>query len=193
MHRREFVILAALLPYLTACATPVNTGPGMTVTFRNVVKGKTVDVIDAVSSGGVRFPKPGSLTPSISAFHGGATEGAAPDGREVPEWVEFTWQERSYPSLRQENFSSPEEFNKAIEEKLRNSPVKTRRVLVRDRVPSDVIDEVTESNRKREPNKLAEKSLWVYFIWHESGIKFYWELRNGCCTALRAGGDTISK
>ena len=182
MNRRAFAMIVSLLACLAACATSASTGPGMTVTFRNVIKGKSVDVIRAVSSSGNRFSNPGSLSPEISPLRGGATESAAPDGRTLPEWVEFEWREPGYP-----------EDPKQTLEEYRALPHKSARVSVRDRVPPDVIDEVMESNRKREPHKLPEKSLELYFIWYESGIKFRWELRKGCCDVLRAGGDEIGK
>ena len=180
MNRRAFAIFVSILSCLTACATPVNTGPGMTVTFRNVIKGKSLLFDRAVLSSGARFPDPGSLSPETDPLRGGATENAAPDGRALPEWIEFEWTE---PIYRRDY----------TREQLLGLPVKKARVLVRDRVPPDVIDEVMESNRKREPHKLPEKSLQLYFIWYESGIKFRWELRKGCCDVLRAGGDDVGK
>lgn len=182
MNRRVFAILVSIGACVTACATPASVGPGMTVTFRNVIKGKEILVRNAVSSSGNRFSNPGGLGPETDPLRGGATENAAPDGRALPEWVEFEWIEPVYsrvPAYRHDE--------------LHALPVKKARVLVRDRVPQDVVDEVMESNRRREPHKLPEKRLEVYFIWYESGIKFRWELEKGCCEVLRAGGDEIGK
>ena len=180
MNQRAFAIHVSIGAFMTACATPVSGGPGMTVTFRNVIKGKEILVRNAVSSSGNRFSNPGGLGPETDPLRGGATENAAPDGRALPEWIEFEWTE---PIYRRDY----------TREQLLGLPVKKARVLVRDRVPPDVIDEVMESNRKREPHKLPEKSLQLYFIWYESGIKFRWELRKGCCDVLRAGGDDVGK
>ncbi len=106
--------------------------------------------------------------------------GAAPDGRELPEWVEFVWSEPVYP----------EEPKQTLEE-YRALPQKTERVPVRSRVPQDVVAEVMEAKRNREPHKLPEKMLWVYFIWSEDGIKLRWRLTSKCCDE-RSGGDEIT-
>jgi len=103
--------------------------------------------------------------------------GAAPDGRELPEWVEFEWTEPKYEE-------------KHTREQLLAMLVKKARVPVRSRVPQDVIAEVMEAKRNREPHKLPEKMLWVYFIWYEDGIKFRWRLTSKCC-GERSGGDEI--
>lgn len=49
-----------------------------------------------------------------------------------------------------------------------------------------------EAKLNREPHKLPDKMLRVYFIWSEDGIKFRWELLKGCCKVLRSGGDEIT-
>ena len=178
MRRRVFFILSAFLPWIAACAAPVNDGPGMIVTFRNVIKGKTLLFDDAVSTNGIVFPNPGGLAPESDPMQGGKTQGSAPDGLTLPEWVEFTWRE---PNYKEEH----------TYEQLKAMPRKTGRVMIRNRVPQDVVGEVIESNRRRERSKTPDKMLWVYFIWYENDIKFRWELKKDCCTILREGGDPI--
>ena len=70
-------------------------------------------------------------------------------------------------------------------------PVHTERVPVRARVPQDVVDAVVASRGTFVEGKPADKSLWVYFIWYESGIKFRWAIAQGS-NKLRSGGDAIS-
>ena len=64
----------------------------MIATFSNGIKGKEVDVLRARTANRTFFPTPGSLGPDKNPMTGGATMGAAPDGRELPQWVEFEWQ-----------------------------------------------------------------------------------------------------
>ena len=178
MRRRLLILIAALLPCTTACATPAMNGPGMIVTFRNVINGKALLFDKAISANGTVFPNPGSLGPEKNSMQGGKTEGAAPDGRMLPEWIEFSWVEIEYHA-------------RYSRDQLLGMPVKKGRVQVRDRVPQDVVGEVIESNRRRERSKTPDKMLWVYFIWYENDIKFRWELKKDCCTILREGGDPI--
>ena len=103
-----------------------------------------------------------------------------PDGRELPEWVEFEWSEPPYP-----------EDPKQTLEEYRALPRKTARVPVRSRVPQDVVEEVLEAKRRRKPHQLPEKMLDVYFIWTEAGVKFRWGVGTRGGMTLREGGDAI--
>jgi hypothetical protein len=150
----------------------------MTVTFGNGMHGKEMLFRSATSSTGARFANPGSLAPGKNPLKGSATMGASSDDRVLPEWVEFDWTEPDYGTTY-------------TREQLRAMPVKKARVPVRSRVPQDVVDEVVASNRQRQAGQLSEGSLWIYFVWFDSGVKFRWELRSGCCEKLRAGGDDL--
>lgn len=171
-------------------------GPGMTVTFDNVIKGKKIDVLSAKTANGAPFVTPGSLSPVMRAnpLLGGKTMGAAPDGRELPEWVEFEWTEWPYPSPQQPTDPvALQAWNDRVDYLSRTLPHQRARVAVRSRVPQDVVDEVLASNKRTAPKALPDHSLWVYFLWHETGIKFRWSLEQGCCNVLRAGGDDFTQ
>jgi len=177
--RRSFVSSILLMTsMLAACASTAVSGPGMTVHFGNAKKGKLIIMRDARTASGATFANPGGLSPSAEPLMRGKVMGAAPDGRSLPEWVEFSWIETEYPETVMETY-----------EQLRARPVKVERVPIRSRIPADVVEEVTRSNQQRAKGKLAELSLWVYFIWYDSGIKFRWSLERGCCTVVRSGGD----
>lgn len=188
MNRRNFVLLASLLSCLTACATPAIEGPGMTVTFNNISKGKSIFFDSLLTASGARFPNPGFLAPSSRPIMNGKimaasgkTMGAAPDGRELPEWVEFEWRE---PEYRKDDYTR---------EQLKALPHSRARVLVRSRVPQSVIAEVMESNRQRQRGNVPDKMLWIYFVWTDSGIKFRWELDERGHETKQMGGDEIEQ
>ena len=192
MKRRSLILMAALSACITACAAPAMDGAGMIVTFRNVINGKALLFDTAISANGIGFPNPGSLSPQADPQRGGATIGAAPDGRALPEWVEFSWKEWPYPgSPMPKNQEAVKLWNEGVHAMSRSLPRKIGRVFVRNRVPQDIVTEVMESNRHRELGKTSEKKLWVYFIWYEHEIRFRWELAQGCCTVLRSGGDQL--
>ncbi len=188
MNRRNFVSLAVLMACLAACATPTIKGPGMTVTFNNLIKGKLILFDSLLTSSGAQFPNPGGLSPSSRPIMNGkimagsgATMGAAPDGRELPEWVDFEWRE---PEYRRDDYTR---------EQLKALPHKKARVSVRNRVPQSVIDELMEANWQTKPGKLPEKMLWIYFVWTDSGIKFRWELHERDHETKQMGGDEIAQ
>ena len=190
----QAIYFLAAIALCTACSvTRLQDGPGMIVTFNNGIKGKKVYVIRARTANGVFFPTPGSLGPDKNPMTGGKTMGAAPDGRELPQWVEFEWTEWPYPAPPPPTEPSAlQTWNDRVDLLTRTLPHKRARVAVQSRVPQDVIDEVLASNRQRAPNALPDKDLWVYFIWYETGIKFRWRLLQGCCKMLREGGDELA-
>jgi hypothetical protein len=54
-----------------------------------------------------------------------------------------------------------------------------------------------DSKRRKQPGKLSDKALWVYFIWTKQGIKFHWRLWYrpgvGPDSYPREGGDDITQ
>jgi len=190
----QAIYFLAAIALCAACSvTRLQDGPGMIVTFSNGIKGKEVDVLRAKTANSIFFPTPGSLGPDKNPMTGGKTMGAAPDGRELPQWVEFEWKvwPYPYPSMPAEPVAL-QAWSDGVHAMSRSLPIQTARVAVRSRVPQDVIDEVLASNRQRAPNALPDKDLWVYFIWYETGIKFRWRLLQGCCKMLREGGDELA-
>lgn len=159
-------------------------GPGMIVTYVSTIKGVSVSVKNARLPNGKEFPNSGTFGYAEDILAGGKTEGAAPDGRQLPEWIEFEW---SQPP-------APEDPRQTLEE-YRALPRKTQRVFVRNRVPQDVIDEVIESNRRQQNGRLSDKALWIYFIWTDDGIKLHWRLwyrpAVGAPSFPREGGDPL--
>jgi hypothetical protein len=141
----------------------VNAGPGMIVSFVGTVKGMRIHIKDARLPDGKEFPNAGSFGHSNNPLLGGKTMGAAPDGRQLPQWVDFTWSEPP----------SPEDPLQTLEQ-YRALPVKTQRVLIRSRIPQAVVDEVTEANRHPVPG--MKKRLQLNLVWTSQGIKLRWRI-----------------
>ena len=135
----------------TACTTPPVEGPGMMVTSNNTIKGTEVDVLRAKTSNGIPFPTPGSLGPYTkpNPTIGGATMGAAPNGRELPEWIEFAWKEWPYPYPAPPSDPVARQAWTGVYAMSRSLPIRTARFPVRSRVPRDVVDEVLASKKRR--------------------------------------------
>lgn len=193
--QRAFALVTVVL--CAGCAAPrAADGPGMIVTFNNVITGKEVDVRRAKTANGMPFVTPGSLGPDKipHALLGGATTGAAPDGRELPDWVEFEWREWPYPyPAKPSEPVALQKWNDGVDAMSRSLPIKTARVAIRPRVPQAVVDDVLASNKRAAAGALPDEMLWVYFIWYENGIKFRWKLKSDCCGLLREGGDDLAK
>lgn len=126
------------------------------------------------------------------AMHG--AESSAPDSRTLPEWIDFKWQEMTIPSEKENTLEIDSE---KVHEKFRNTPVKTYRIYVQNKVPQDVIDEILESKRKRGKKKLPKKALNLYFTWVGDEIFLGWELtgedKNNSQVVLRKDGYFPSK
>ncbi len=165
----------------TGCVE-ANEGPGMVLHFASLKQGIVVVCMGGRLPSGKRVPGPGGLSRSKDWLSGGKTEGAAPDGRQLPEWVEFEWTE--YPSDKDD-----------LREELGLLPVHVERVIIRERVPQDVIDEVIRRKRATPPGKLPDKSLQLNFVWTDGGIKFRWLLREKDTpgSMSRSGGDAIER
>lgn len=170
-------------------------GPGMIVTYVSSIRDKRIYINNSRLPDGKDFPTAGSFGYARDPLGGGATEGAAPDGRRLPEYIDFSWQEAKYPAEEQDPSLSVTEATAQVIAKFKALPTKEQRVYVRERVPQDVIDEVTESNRRKQPGKLSDKALWIYFVWTDDGIKLRWRLwyrpEIGAPSFPREGGDPL--
>lgn len=181
---RAVVMLAAVALLMMACAHANDPqGPGMILTFVGLKKGLRIDIDTAKLPDGRAFSHAGTFGPNKNWLTGGATMGAAPDTRELPEWVEFEWSERIYGKRH------------TVEE-MKALPRFRQRVLIRERVPQDVVEEVLQSKRDAPSGKLPEKMLWVYLAWTDVGVKFRWSIEREPTSpqekwTLRSGGDEI--
>ena len=71
--------------------------------------------------------------------------GIAGDTRALPEWLDFSWKEPTYPGREPKSFATDDDYSKYVADESRSLEVKTQRVYVSSRVPPDVVQEVIES------------------------------------------------
>ena len=203
--------LLALGVWVAACATGCQAfgesaeGPGMTLVYGSLIDGKSISAKSAVLPNGTRFADPGSVAggkPGAGKTWRNvptSTMAASGDYRGLPEWVEFVWQEPSYPGLDDKDFPTREAFSRAVKEKYAKLPFKTQRLEIKRRVPQSVVDEVIASKRVAPPGKVANKSLWFYIFWTPDGIKMRWHMRDqavpggGFGAVVREGGDDLDQ
>jgi len=180
-------------------------GPGMTLVYGNLVNGRSISIKSAALPDGSRFADPGSLSGGINARFPTwqrvptATMAASGDHRGLPEWVEFNWQEPSYPGLESKDFPDRESFNRAVEEKYSRLNINKQRIEIKRRVPESVVNEVIASKREATHGKVADKTLWIYIFWTPDGMKMRWamydaKLRPGGFGAIaQEGGDDLDR
>lgn len=183
MLKKIFPLIAILACIaLGGCASTATEGPGMIAHFSNIKSGQSVLIDSAVTSNGTAFANPGALSPTRNTGYGGNGKvmTTVPDRRGLPEWVQFTWTEHAYAD-KARTF-----------EEYKTWPRETARVPVRDRVPASVISEIIQSRKDPSKNRKEDLSLWVYFLWTDTGIKLHWRQERGCCEVLRSGGDALS-
>ena len=177
------LLLAGGIGMLGAGCVEANDGPGIVLHFASLKEGVVIACTGGSLASGKRFPGPGALGRTKDWLTGGKTEGAAPDGRQLPEWVEFEWTE--YASDKDDSVKE-----------LGPLPVHVERVVIRERVPQDVIEEVIRSKLATPPGALPDKSLWLDFVWTDDGIKFHWRLESVKAAPeyiLRSGGDVLER
>jgi hypothetical protein len=166
----------------------------MTVGYDSTVYGKEIEIVRATLPSGEPFVSSGltvEATVGDGSPLGAVVMGGSSDGRELPKWVDFEWKEWPYPYP--EKPTDPIEAKKwgdKIHELSRTLPHKKFRVMVRSRVPQDVVDEAVAAVLARKYGELPDKKIWIYFVWHPKGIWFKWELVEGTRTT-RSGGDEI--
>ncbi|RZL10298.1 MAG: hypothetical protein EOP40_06880 [Rubrivivax sp.] len=186
----------AVLSTGTACHSKPS-GPGMILSFGSVIESKRVYIKSSKMSNGQPFSNPGSVGGVGTSKWGSwrhiptKVEAASGDGRGLPDWVEFVWQELDYPGLQPASFPSNEAYSKHIREEFSSVPIKTQRLEIKSRVPQDVVDEVIESKRNAPRGEVAEKSLWVFIFWTPDGIRMRWQLRDDPGRKQRNFGDVV--
>jgi hypothetical protein len=171
-------------------------GPGMITNFGSMMDGRSAYMLSVTLPNGksamTPFSVSGSKKPSWRQAIG-STTGMSGDTRALPEWLDFSWKETTYPAPKPSSFASDDEYGKYLSDEKARLPLKTQRVFISSRIPPEVVQEAIDSRAHiQEGQGLPTKSLWVYFIWTDDGIKFRWDLyctKPSCVT--KEGGDEI--
>jgi hypothetical protein len=171
-------------------------GPGMITTFGSLMDGRSAYMLSVTLPNGksamTPFSVSGSRKPNWRQAPG-KTTGMSGDTRALPEWLDFSWKETAYPAPRPSSFASDEEYGKYLSDEKARLPLKTQRVFISSRIPPEIIQEAMDSRAHIQKGQgLPEKSLWLYFIWTDDGIKFRWKMSCDKPCDRKEGGDEIS-
>lgn len=172
-----------------------DSGPGMITNFGSLMDGRSAYMLSVTLPSGksamTPFSVSGSKKPSWRQAIG-STTGMSGDTRALPEWLDFSWKEPTYPGLEPRDFASREEYSKYVSDEKASLPVKTQRVFISSRIPPEIIQEAIDSRAHIQKGQgLPEKSLWIYFIWTDDGIKFRWKMSCDKPCERKEGGDEI--
>jgi hypothetical protein len=185
MNTRRLVlsglVLLACLTGLIAAAP--SKGPGMTVTFNSAIKDMDVSIKNARLPDGTSLPGGGlggKSRPNENPLNGGATMGAAPDGRQLPDYIDFEWRESPVappdPTPMDPFSQARKDWETKMMAEFYTHPIKKQRVFIRSRVPAELVNKVIEANRHAVKGHGAEASIGIYFIWTDYGIKLRWQI-----------------
>jgi hypothetical protein len=176
----------------------------MTVLYDSAIKDTRIYIESARLPDGTAFIDPGAFggmsKPNANPLVGEAEMGAAPDGRDLPEYIDFKWRQEPLPEppdpTPQDESS---DAHKAWEAKgladLHALPIRSQRVFIRNRIPAEVVRAAVEANRHTPKGELDEASIKLSFIWTDYGIKLRWTLWHRLPSELQYyshhGGDEI--
>jgi hypothetical protein len=162
------------------------------ITFVNYQRKMNVESIDAYSEQGFHLAGPRFLSPSSNSYTGATMSGVDP-GSGLPQWLEFTWQEwevaKDIPNDVWDKLDRAAQDAYVAQKKA--LPLKRQRVAIRGILPDAVVTELEQSPLDPERASLRLKSLKLFFIWTQDGLKVRWRMRQGCCTVIREGGDDV--
>lgn len=173
----------------------------MTVTYTNAIKEIDINIDGARLPNGATFTNARSLSggnkSNDNPLIGGATIGASPDGRNLPDYIDFKWREspRNPPDPTPLDPFSQAHKNWEAEmmTDFYSHPIKEQRVFIRSRIPAEVVNAVVEANRQTPKGQLDVASIHIYFVWTDYGIKLRWEIwhRLGTQYDSHQGGDEL--
>lgn len=186
MHKGRWMLaMIALFCGVTGLFAAASTkGPGMTVTYNSTIIEMDVNIESARSADGAPFPHAGGLAGptklATNPLNSGKTMGAAPDGRQLPDYIDFEWRESPKPPpdpTPKDPFSQAhKDWENTMMAEFYTHPIKKQRVSVRSRVPDELVRAVIEANRNSVRGQGANASIAIYFIWTDYGIKLRWKI-----------------
>lgn len=168
------------------------TGPRTSVLLQNTMSDVMVSILRLVPSSDVSFPRAGTFPQwSDSSPRIVSTDNADPVWA-IPESVEFEWKEwpRAFP-WEPKNDRELESIRSYVDEVRSKVQRKRAQLMVRARIPREVIAEVSQAEQAAEfGQSTSKKGMKLFFIFMRDGLRFRWEQWHGQCIA-KYGGDKI--
>jgi hypothetical protein len=166
-------------------------GPSASVSLVNSMTDKEISILRVVPSSDVSFPKAGTYVHLSDSSDKLIPADRVPGAWSIPGSVEFEWKE--WPQTFPGEARSADDLKKvrSYVDNVRTSVQRKRTLVVlRDHIPRQAIADVLKSQQTAEPGQEAQKSMKLFFIFMNDGLRFRWEQWRGECIE-KYGGDQI--
>lgn len=167
-------------------------GPRAEVSFENTVSDANISILRLLPSSDVSFPPAGTFPQwSDLRYRIVSINNVGGHVWAIPESVEFEWKEwpRTFPG-ELKNEPDLKSVRLYVDEVRGKVERKRAQLVVRGRIPGEVIAEALLADRAANFGQPVTGSLKLFFIFMQDGVRFRWEQWNGKCIK-RYGGDEI--
>ena len=166
-------------------------GPGAMVSFKNTIPDTKISILRLAPSSDVSFPPAGTRPQRSEPGFRIVSNNNAGHPWAIPESVEFEWKEwpRTVPQELKDR-ADLESGRVYVDEVRGRVQRKRAQIVVRGRIPPDVIAEVLQTERAAALEQSVAGRLNLFFIFMPDGLRFRWEQWNGRCIK-KYGGDEI--
>lgn len=166
-------------------------GPGAKVSFENTIPDTEISILRLAPSSDVSFPRAGTRPQRSEPGYRIVSNNNAAHAWAIPESVAFEWKEwpRTVPQ-ELKNKGDLESGRVYVDEVRGRVQRKRAQIVVRGRIPPEVIAEVLQMEQAAKLGQPVAGSLKLFFIFMPDGLRFRWEAWNDKCIK-KYGGDEI--
>jgi len=163
-------------------------GPHARVSLRNTMPDVIISILRLAPSSDVSFPAAITFPKWSDSPHRIVSPNNTEQFWAIPDSVEFEWKEwpRAFPG-EPKNKRELENIRSYVDEVRGKAQRKRAQLVVRARIPQEVIAEALQVTKLGQP---PAENVKLFFIFMHDGIRFRWEQWHGPCIA-KYGGDEI--
>lgn len=165
--------------------------PGAKVSFENTLSDKKISILLLAPSSDVSFPRAGTFPHQSEPGYRIVSNNDVGHVWAIPDSVEFEW--KAWPRTMPQELKTKGDLKSArlyVDEVRGKVQLKRALVVVRGRIPPEVIADVSQMEQAAKLGQPIAASLKLFFIFTADGLRFRWEEWNGGCIK-RYGGDEI--
>lgn len=166
-------------------------GPGAKVSFENAIPDTEISILRLAPSSDVSFPPAGTRPQRSEPGYRIVSNDNAGHAWEISESVEFEWKEWPETVPQELKDKGDLESGRVYVDEVRGRVQRKRaQIVVRGRIPPDVIAEILQTKQAAKLEQSVAGRLNLFFIFMPDGLRFRWEQWHGRCIK-KYGGDEI--